>query len=265
MTDGLSRFTSDRRTREESSWTGEEDWAAGTAENVDVVDGNLVSRSASGVGDTPDSGVARWTFDDADMESGEALDAWNDNNATINGATTGATAVYGGESYSFDGTGDYVSAGNPSSLDLTNAISISLWMNSPSSSSNWAKGVSKGHDAAYTLQINHGGNECGSMRVWGSSSAAGAVGSTNIYDGNDHHLVGTYDGSTVAYYIDGELEDSVSAPPSLNSVSDPVWIGRDSHSRSNGGPFRGRIDDPRIYNKGLAETEVQNLYQTGSI
>jgi hypothetical protein len=44
MTDGSGRFTSDRRAREGASWVSESDWAAGVAENVDVVDGGLVAR-----------------------------------------------------------------------------------------------------------------------------------------------------------------------------------------------------------------------------
>ncbi|MFD1643452.1 hypothetical protein [Halohasta litorea] len=44
MTDGSSRFTSDRRLRGDTSWESESDWAAGIAENVDVVDGGLVAR-----------------------------------------------------------------------------------------------------------------------------------------------------------------------------------------------------------------------------
>lgn len=41
MSNKPSRFTSDRRTPHESSWADNTDWAAGVAENVDVVNGAL--------------------------------------------------------------------------------------------------------------------------------------------------------------------------------------------------------------------------------
>ena len=47
MSDEKSRFTSDRRGPGESSWSGEADWAAGTAENAEVVGGELVGRPPS--------------------------------------------------------------------------------------------------------------------------------------------------------------------------------------------------------------------------
>jgi hypothetical protein len=47
MTDGSSRFTSDRRLRGDASWADSSDWEAGTAENVDVVGGGLVPREGS--------------------------------------------------------------------------------------------------------------------------------------------------------------------------------------------------------------------------
>ncbi|MFD1570372.1 hypothetical protein [Halorubrum laminariae] len=44
MTDELSRFTSDRRTRGDALWVTEQDWNAGVTENVDVVGDGLVGR-----------------------------------------------------------------------------------------------------------------------------------------------------------------------------------------------------------------------------
>lgn len=51
MSGESSRFTSDRRAREEASWANEEDWGSGTPENVDVVDGGLVGRAPPQDGD----------------------------------------------------------------------------------------------------------------------------------------------------------------------------------------------------------------------
>ncbi|MFD1570377.1 hypothetical protein [Halorubrum laminariae] len=47
MTDGSSRFTSDRRTRMGASWTEQADWEAGTTENVGLLADRLVGRPPS--------------------------------------------------------------------------------------------------------------------------------------------------------------------------------------------------------------------------
>jgi hypothetical protein len=54
-----SRFTSDRRLPKGSSWAGESDWAAGVAENVDVVDGQLVGRSPNQHTESLDSTISQ--------------------------------------------------------------------------------------------------------------------------------------------------------------------------------------------------------------
>lgn len=69
MADGSSRFTSDRRTREEASWSDQPDWEAGTIENVDVTAEGLVGRAPVQDAETSDTDIENW-------ESG-TLDNWS--------------------------------------------------------------------------------------------------------------------------------------------------------------------------------------------
>lgn len=76
MSEGSNRFTSDRRTPSGSSWSDDEDWAAGSLSNVEVVDGGLVPQRNMGSTETPDAEVTlpngaiayRW----------ESVKGWND-------------------------------------------------------------------------------------------------------------------------------------------------------------------------------------------
>lgn len=64
MTSESNRFTSDRRPRESASWVSEDDWEAGTAENVDVVGEGLVARGSIQAGELPNGGSYDFsTFD----------------------------------------------------------------------------------------------------------------------------------------------------------------------------------------------------------
>ncbi len=72
-----------------------------------------------------------------------------------------------------------------------------------------------------------------------------------------YHVVGTYDGSTIVLYLDGQLIDSNPASIPIGQNMVPVTICRRQEKNS----FNGLIDEVRIYNLALNETEVQSLYQ----
>jgi hypothetical protein len=72
------------------------------------------------------------------------------------------------------------------------------------------------------------------------------------------HLVGTYDGSTVALYIDGVLELSSSQPNPIAYDSHPAWLGCDDNA-GLGEAYGGALDELRIYNRALSQAEIQAL------
>lgn len=106
MTDGSSRFTSDRRGREEASWGGQADWEDGTVENVDMTADGLVGRHPVQTEDVPASGTI------ADFESGN-LDSWPTGELSEISLTTdsfagtyAAEGTAGGSSYIVSDVGD---------------------------------------------------------------------------------------------------------------------------------------------------------------
>jgi hypothetical protein len=67
-------------------------------------------------------------------------------------------------------------------------------------------------------------------------------------------MAGTYDGSTMTLYVDGEVSATMDAAGNIDGYDTPLFIG------INGGrtePMDGRIDDVRIYNHALDQTEIQ--------
>jgi serine/threonine protein kinase len=90
----------------------------------------------------------------------------------------------------------------------------------------------------------------------------------NVKDfvGNWHHVVATYDGSSVGagvkIYVDGRLTSTTYISETLSdsiSTSNPWEIGR----RDSSYPFKGVIDDVRIYDRQLTADEVQQLFNLG--
>ena len=72
-----------------------------------------------------------------------------------------------------------------------------------------------------------------------------------------HHLVGTYDHNAVKIYLNGiPLITNVIGPVTLQDSGSTLRISKDDNLN---GPFAGRIDDARIYNRALTKTEISRL------
>jgi len=80
------------------------------------------------------------------------------------------------------------------------------------------------------------------------------------------HLAGTYDGSSIACYVNGQLEDSkdIDNPYGLSQDSNGLAIGNKPRGDANDTPFEGVIDDVRIYDYGLSRAEVAWLATDGT-
>jgi hypothetical protein len=90
------------------------------------------------------------------------------------------------------------------------------------------------------------------------------TGSTTVNDNVYHHVVVTYDGSTVTLYVDGSADGNASSSGTIQQGGEFRVARRDGGEASRK-QLDGIIDDPRIYDKGLSPTEVSDLYNTGSI
>ena len=76
-----------------------------------------------------------------------------------------------------------------------------------------------------------------------------------------HHLVGVYDGKSVAIYVDGEEKDRVAAAGAISVNNVPVTLGENAMNRSR--LFAGWLDDARLYTRGLSVEEVKTLFREG--
>ena len=211
----------------------------------------LVSYASTTYGGIDDGLVAYYPFNgNANDESG------NGNHGTVNGATLAVDKNGTADSaYSFDGVDDYVDCGYDASLNPgTGDISVVAWIKTTQSSR--GEIVEKGHDVqnvGYNLGVYpdykaHFGKMDG--LIVGSSST--------VNDGEWHHIVGLKAGNYFKVYIDGTFDNEVSGADNLNLDSDHgLLIGT---RRANACPFNGTIDDIRIYNRTLSESEIQTLY-----
>jgi len=215
----------------------------------------------------PDSGIAHWTFDDADTSGGTANDVWNGNDATINGPTTGvsgANQTYSsGEAYDFDGTDDYIVQNTAGTFDATSDFSVAFWFNPDQlEGSTDIRLFELRADVTFLVGIGRAGADTLGINV-GSDVGIKTLSSANTW----YHVAVTHDASTTEFvaYVDNTQELTHSASISNNNKFANT-IGVDAGgSAPRGGYFDGQIDDLRLYDKPLSATEVNNLYNTGSI
>lgn len=86
--------------------------------------------------------------------------------------------------------------------------------------------------------------------------------SHNYNDYQWHHLVVSKVGSYGEMWVDGELKGTVNTLTTVCN-SRPLYIGFTAHTdwyQTNEGHWNGKIDDIRIYNRALSESEIELLY-----
>ena len=207
-----------------------------------------------------------------DGTAGEVEDAsGNDRHGTaVNGATTAAanpaiggspgTCSYG----TFDGSNDYVQINNLSSL-LNGTASLAFWINTTQTGNNtgWrAPGVAGVEEAGGADDIFWGWLDA-SGRIGisvGNDYAADQKSSTQVNDGNWHHVVLTRNASTGAtqIFIDGTLETSGSSGTGVigNSYTS---IGRIEDTGGSPEYFNGQLDEVRVYSEVLNATAAGRI------
>jgi gliding motility-associated-like protein len=172
-----------------------------------------------------------------------------------------------GNALNFDGVNDYAvvdNVGNNSNLSFagTANFTIEAWVKRENTNG-IAMIFSKynGNVAGnYWLGIDSTGKPILSREAspWG-------VTATNPMPVNEwHHIAATYDGSQTRIYVDGVLNNTTSAPLSINqNVSAiKVNIGAGLANNSPAYLFKGELDEIRVWNVARTATQIQQSFIT---
>jgi len=191
----------------------------------------------------------------ADDESGNGYDG------TVFGATLTSDRFGNANSaYSFNGSGDYIISDAPLPTG-SSARSISIWFNttSASGSNGWFSNTaiswgSPSDNALCSISIYQGMLDFGAfgnpydVHTW-----------VVVNDGNWHHAVVVYDGSTLKIFLDGV--EVASEIRTLNTSFSSLYIG--SRSGQSNQYMDGLVDDARVFDRALSEDEIGALYGEG--
>jgi hypothetical protein len=185
----------------------------------------------------------------------------NANNGTLINSPTWAGASSGryGNSLSFNGTTQWLSVADSSSLDLTQSLTISVWVKPAAVSTTYQSILAKS-GLSYRLFASVEG-ECGSGGVSGFTRSNGASGpqdqacyATPLPIGAWTHVVLTYDGANIKLYTGGVLRATQSHTGYMEPSAGVLYIANSEFSEY----FQGALDELRVYNWAIPLTAGGN-------
>lgn len=193
------------------------------------------------------------------------VDSHGSNTLTATGSPTNLTGV-SGNACNFDGSNDLLSASDSASLDITGAMTVSLWFYADSlavSSDLIGKWTTTSNQRSWRLAIN----SAGSLTFLISSDGTGTsynTGDPTISTGQWYHVLLVYSPSTyVRIYLNGALvtERTDSVPASIFNSTSILRLGQNQFGATY---FDGAIDEVAIWNTARPELASQ-IYNAGSI
>ncbi len=194
--------------------------------------------------------LARWTFNEG------VTDEVGGNG----GALFGTAAIVddnGNPVLKLDGNQSYLEVPGVAGLGSTQQLTVMAWVRSDTATWN-AFGLPLSYRNRFIL------HSAGGTRNWDfyisdgfflRNVSATAPAGTEIRDW--HLYTGTYDGTTLRAYLDGQLigENVVNVPYGPNG-NNPFYMGRDLSDRF----FRGALDDVTIWSRALSGAEIAAVY-----
>ena len=217
--------------------------------------------------------VAHWTMDDNAGTSTVIDSSGNGNHGAAQGPTSvlHTTGAIGG-ALTFNGTSDYVNCGDDSSLDITDAITISAWVKFDSLPDFQSILVKRGAvtDTAsnYALRTGNLANHDEVQFYYhdGSSWHVYTTSNANLTAGQWYHFVVTFTfgtGTSAKCYVNNNLLSGSwtlgngNSPVQINTK--PVTIG----GLTSGERADGVIDNVMIFSRALSQEEIEELYDEG--
>ncbi len=197
--------------------------------------------------------VGWWKLDDG--AGNVAVDSsGNGNDGVISGDPEWVAGWVDG-ALKLDGVDDNVNCGNGDVFNITDELTLAVWVNANDYGSGednpW---LGKG-DTSYSLKNFRTGYDV-EFFVYDGGWFSAHLTIDDSYNGEWHHFAGTYDGSVLQIYVDGIAgEDAfLDHTGSIDITDYDVTIG--TNSQAAGRFSDATLDDCRIYNRALSADEI---------
>lgn len=195
--------------------------------------------------------VAAYAFDEGSGTAVDDLSTFGNDGSIIGAAWT--TSGHSGHALIFDGIDDHVLVPDASSLDLTTGMTLEAWVYPTSTQSGWRAILQKQVDAWF-LNGNTSANRPGVGGTFDGTCCTVLSGTAALPANQWTHVAGSYDGANLRLYVNGTPVATQAQTGSLQVNAFPLRIGGNTYGNEF---FPGRIDDVRIYDRALSQSEIQ--------
>jgi hypothetical protein len=204
--------------------------------------------------------VAAYAFKDG---SGTAVvdSSGNNNTGAVTNAAWTSQGRFGSALY-FNGSG-FVTVPDAASLDFTSGMTLEAWVYPTATPANWSTAIIKEQPGEFVYAL-YAGSPTNRPNVYFNVSTSpsgerGFAGPSALPLNTWTHLAGTYDGATLSLYVNGVLVGSHAVAGPIATSTGVLRIGGNTVW---GEYFTGRIDEVRLYNRALSQSEIQTDMNT---
>jgi hypothetical protein len=146
------------------------------------------------------------------------------------------------------------------SVDITSAITLEAWVywDGVSDKGIIGRWESTGNKRSYLLY-----NTSTKFRFYISSDGTASESQQNnsVVSTGWNHIVGVYDGTKIYTYLNGAVDGSQNYSSDIYASDVDVEIGR--YDQNSAFAYTNQIAQPRIYNRALTASEIQQNYNSG--
>ena len=176
------------------------------------------------------------------------------NDASEEGVPSQGFGLYDTRAHVFDGSNDYLEIADDPSLEMsdTDEVTVSMWVNKYSDQNGWIA-LFQHSDRSYNLHFDNGNHP--TFTIY-DDNWHGARDGESVETDQWYHIVGTFDGSTVTTYVDGQ-EAATASADFIREADTNVGIAENLDAE--GRHFNGKIDEIRVYDRALSKSGVQDL------
>ncbi|MFC1648431.1 LamG-like jellyroll fold domain-containing protein [Nanoarchaeota archaeon] len=208
--------------------------------------------------------VVNMPFDTNNSAGTKDYSSFNNNGTIVenvtwisNGASSGA--------YDFPGTPSYISIPYSAELNITDDITIALWIN-PDSLSDYGGMVTKTYVSG-GIDFDFYMGSSGHIKFWSQDTSpqdsTGYQLTTGV--GTWLHIAMTRKGSNLTFYLNGEVNNSMIVTGSFVGRNAPLIIGTNEPDNDpTYAHFNGQIDGVLVYNYSLSPEQIAAMYNSGT-
>jgi hypothetical protein len=196
--------------------------------------------------------VGWWKFDETDGTTAKDSSGFSHNGKLVGNAGWSSGKL--GGAIKLDGQGSFVRITNRAAFNMGNQVTVAGWVNVHSVPSEWMAIATKGDNAWRLSMMMQERRFHFSVNDWNLVQLNGNV---VVEPDTWHHVAGVYDGREIRLYVDGKLDSKQSWTQGIGRNNAEVLIGENAERK--GRCFDGLLEDVRIYNYALSQSEIKAL------